>query len=183
MGAWFRWIKTIYGKMGRVGTVDYTGIKVTRPSTAVPAGFSDGTSIFSRLFAITGGPVQIHKLVGVVTVALVDTGDHRMRKLCTDYARSGDSDLGACTQGSNKPVGTLLGPGGQVTDQYGKLGGLGGVGILQPGSIYWTCRAESPAGSVKWMAWYTPLVEGARLVAAEGDYLDNAEVEEDGSAI
>lgn len=138
------------------------GFRTERAAAALPQ------STQAPLFTVTGGRVAIRGIVGEVTVAIQNQANNT--KLVGNPTTGTDVDLCAVLNIANKEVGALFGITGLFSDAM--VGANAGAGVLPRnpvvvpiGSLDLSCAASN-TGSVKWTVYWTPLDEGAALVAA-----------------
>ena len=137
------------------------GIKVSRAAATLPQ------STNSPIFTISGGRVLITAIFGQVTVVLGAVGN--MKLIATPTVGSAQ-DMCAVVAAGTLAAGTSLGITGAVGDamvaQNGVMKGISYDGIMvDVGTINLSLSASS-TGQCKWDLFYTPLDDGASVVAA-----------------
>jgi len=136
------------------------GVKVERATANMTTGLA--------LFTIATGRVQLNLIVGEVTTALAAGAS--AAKLTADPTTGLTTDLCATFDVNAAEQGTLLTIEGLAASamQAGKSGSVPAQNcpvILAVGQILWV-MAAALAGSVKWTIFYTPIDDGATIVAA-----------------
>lgn len=141
---------------------DLLGKQVSRATATLPQ------STTGDLFTVTGGLVRLNAIYGIVTTAIQNQANNT--KLISTPASGSAVDMCAVLDIANDEAGCLYTVTGLPSDAlYGPNAGLGQWTyrplILPVGSIKLSCAASN-TGSVRWVAWYTPLEPGAALKAA-----------------
>jgi len=136
------------------------GYRVERASAILPATTS------TTYFTVAGGRVAAF-FVGEVTVVF----DGTVNSLNLTHTPTGGTvgDICAAAVVTSKEVGTMFGMTGLPTDAMTMttaLTRLQNAAVLKPGAVKLKASATDTTGSTKWTCWYTPLDEGAYVVAA-----------------
>jgi len=148
---------------GRDYAPDALGRRVDRAAAVLPQGTDEA------LFTITGGRVLLRLILGEVTVLI--GGANATKLKFNPTATGADQDLCATLDITTDAVGTLYTISGGVGDALRDdlLIGAGNLVndplILSEGDIELDC-VGSVTGEIAWSLWYTPLDDGAQVVAA-----------------
>jgi hypothetical protein len=139
------------------------GIRVSRATAALPQ-TADET-----LFTVSGGRVLVRSLIGEVTV-VVQTQANATKIKFNPTATGADQDLCATLSITGDPVGELYTITGTVGDAMVSDLLIANPILTNPlglseGLIELDCAASN-TGSVKWDLIYTPLDDGAAIVAS-----------------
>ena len=120
----------------------------------------------AAIFNITGGRVAITKIVGEVTTVMAAAANNI--KLVANPTVGGSCDICALVDGNAKAEGMLVGITGEPADAMvidASIPGQISDVVLKTGTLDLDCSA-SRTGAIKWTIWYTPLDDGAKIVAA-----------------
>jgi hypothetical protein len=126
-------------------------------------------STTEELFAITGGRILVHLLLGEVTTVIQSQTNNA--KLTINPTTGTSGDVAANLDITGDEVSALYFPEGDATALIGANGGTGFAAggiqhfIVPIGGIDLTCSASN-TGAVKWDLWYEPLDELATVVAS-----------------
>jgi hypothetical protein len=138
------------------------GIRVDRAAATLPQTTAEA------LFTVSGGRVVINQILGEVTTIIETQANNT--KLVGNPTTGTSADLCAVLNISADEVGTLYGITGTFSDAM--LGtNAGGVPaqstgvIVNEGTIDLNCAASN-TGAIKWTVLYTPIDDGASVVAA-----------------
>ncbi|MDD5510527.1 MAG: hypothetical protein PHI12_06950 [Dehalococcoidales bacterium] len=149
------------------------GIKVNRAAAADPQ------NVWQTLFTVAGGLIVVKAIVGVRTVIQAGgASTMQLRHSVGGVFDAGTLSVAADTVGTvyyltgdtTDPiisgVGGLLVIGGRVVATSTRYGGFESNLIVGAGNIQVTMTAAAGTGSTRYMLWYTPLDDGATVVAA-----------------
>lgn len=135
--------------------VEKTGLAVTGIST-------------KSIFLITGGPILVTSLVGVVTTAI--QAQATLTKLVATPTVGAVNDLSAAVDIASAAIGALVGVTGLTADATvistgGGVSNLRNPIVVNTGAIGLNTAASS-TGAMRWIMTYVALDNGASAVAA-----------------
>jgi len=147
---------------------------VRRPGLALdihPAGTAD-------LFTITGSPVLVYRLFGVITTVFggtngtlqfrfTPTGGGAITDMCAASAALANTADNVCLQwGGTLAAAIVVGVGVGHLDLTGTEGGFASPITCTPGTIHLTNAVGMTTGVVDWYISYLPLTDDSLIVAA-----------------
>lgn len=138
------------------------GFQVSRAAGNLPQ------TTHSAIFTITGGRIEVVRIVGVVTT-VIQSGANNLK--LTSYPTTGTSgDLCTTTDIASLEVGGMVTIDGTVGNALVLTNAFGIKQMttrlwLPIGAIHWDCSA-SKTGQIAWELFYVPIDSGATVVAA-----------------
>jgi len=119
------------------------------------------------LFTVSGGPIKVIELVGVVTTG-IGASTTRVRLLVDPTEPTTNTDLCAQLDINANAAGTVFTITGTFTDPMvattnGVIAGLTTAFIVPQGTIEYANADDAETGVVDWCLRYQPLVPGAKV--------------------